>query len=214
VKRSSKAFGPLRLRHLLANPELADVIDAEASKKMSGFEGDTRKLTARARVNHLIAMGAQKILTSGVVLDGGTDEVQELNQYLGEHKKELSLLFGKRAHYYMRPMNAVEWLASLVGLKIELLGRKRSGDETNKQYMLIEQFKDIDVKGIFKHWTAHPEVVTGQKSPKQKPSPRLETVSLLLNKKETQVDKDTPKDTPQLPEPPAQEQLDLPDWML
>jgi hypothetical protein len=214
VGQLEKAFGPLRLRHLLANPELADVIDAEASKKMSGFEGDTRKLTARARVNHLIAMGAQKILTSGVVLDGGTDEVQELNQYLGEHKKELSLLFGKRAHYYMRPMNAVEWLASLVGLKIELLGRKRSGDETNKQYMLIEQFKDIDVKGIFKHWTAHPEVVTGQKSPKQKPSPRLETVSLLLNKKETQVDKDTPKDTPQLPEPPAQEQLDLPDWML
>ena len=201
VRQTEKAFGPLKLRFLIWNPEIATTIDEEAAKTMSGFEGDTRKLTTRNRVNHLLAMGANRILQPGVVLHGQSPEALHINQYLHENGRELALLFGKKARAYKQPMRAISWLASIIGLKADELGEVRRNGKVVTEYRLIEAFDAVEVGQIFEHWTARPEVIAGTKPKKQKPSPTLNSVGEVLNKEETAHSFPTP------------EPVDLFNWM-
>ena len=169
---------------------------------MSGFEGDTRKLTTKNKVDHLLAMGADRILQTGVVLNGNSPEALHINQYLHEHGRELTLLFGKKARAYYQPMRAVSWLAELVGLKTQGLGKVRRNGERPHEYRLLEAFDAVDISQILEHWTARPEVLTGVKPRKQESSPQLKSGTELVNKEEKEPSFGPP-DAP-----------DLPDWCL
>ena len=185
VGQLEKARGPLKLRHLLQNPELASTIDREAARTMTGFEGDTRRLTAAKRINHLRAMGAHRILQPGMVLTGKHPDVVNLNQYLAENARELSLLFGKKAKHYSQPMRAVSWLAELVGLKTQDLGKVRREGRQVHEYRLLESFDAVDVSQVLSHWDAHPELITGVKRRNEEPSLTLKSGTELPNKKDT-----------------------------
>ena len=202
VRQLEKAFTPLKFRHLLSHPHLAKTIDHEAAKRMSGFEGDTRKLHTKNKVDHLLAMGADRILQTGVVLNGNSPEALHINQYLHEHGRELTLLFGKKARAYNQPMRAVSWLASLVGLKTAELGEVRRNGRLVTEYRLIEAFDAVDVEQILGHWTSRPEVITGVKPRIQEPSPQLNSVGELVNKEETEASF------------PTARAADLPDWCM
>ena len=179
VLQTEKAIGPLKLRFLLQNPELAITIDNEARRGISSWQPDVARINTANRVEALIEMGARTLLQPHRIWSSVDPEIQQLNAYLGQHSARLRRWFGGQPKQYADPIRALAWLVKVVGMKSTPLEKTRINGQPVTPQRVGESHDTVNVDAIFAHWSKNPAIVTGiqpENGHLRKPAPTLTSV--------------------------------------